>query len=287
MLYNIFGLIIYYRYISKENMDRLYIALQSLIFSSFLMLLSLKLDSFITSPSYTYSIIFIPLYLNFVLFCVKRFLVMRSWQRRRGMETQQIFKRQEKMYKIDLIISFLCTVLVSSFLFLVANKSTRSKEWRWEDALLIFSPLLLALLTSFIWLLCRKRYTSSSAHEVQEENRLELTNDAPISQSSSVDLENQPQNSFRIDTQDSLNLLITLHALLREQENPSERSSRVLEWLQQLQQQYGERNYGVSTEFLSHLPTFKFDEKNFSKNVETTCPICLCDYVNDDILRTL
>lgn len=112
MLYNIFGLIIYYRYISKENMDRLYIALQSLIFSSFLMLLSLKLDSFITSPSYTYSIIFIPLYLNFVLFCVKRFLVMRSWQRRRGMETQQIFKRQEKMYKIDLIISFLCTVLV-------------------------------------------------------------------------------------------------------------------------------------------------------------------------------
>jgi hypothetical protein len=181
---------------------------------------------------------------------------------------------------------------VTSFLFLVANKSTKNTKWRWEDALVVFSPLLVALLTSFIWLSCRRRfmrYRSTSAHEIQqEENRLELTNYAPISHSSSlIDLDNQPQNSFRIDTQDSLNLLITLHALLREQENPNERSSRVIEWLQQLHQQYGERNQGVSNEFLSHLPTFKFDEKTFSKNVETTCPICLCDYVNDDLLRTL
>lgn len=169
------------------------------------------------------------------------------------------------------------------------------------DVLLLFISPFIGELIGCIWSVVRRPITKLAYRGVSG------ATDDPVDIELAAAATTNPEEGSPATPDQGLNpfMLLYMQSLMHENArmDPNGRieftdarnNLTLLDWLQEIQSRGAQRRapVGVSTEFLSILPTFTYEKKDHGDGEEriTThaenCSICLSDYEDNEILRTL
>ena len=213
-------------------------------------------------------------------------------------------RKQRLKNRIDSIIAAVSTIPTNICLGLISYYS-EMQELKWFEYLGIFIPLLVPLFFICIWVTFRSKiierfYKPPAAQETpsREEEMEEV--DRPMSVRDILN-NSEGMRSIRSGNTTTMSplMILYLHSLIREQQEQQEQAaseggtadnSRNVALMQLLQEMMESRSQpvsqGLTREYLATLPTHIYKPQE-GVQINTTCPICLCDYEEGDVLRTL
>ncbi|KAG2386575.1 hypothetical protein C9374_002319 [Naegleria lovaniensis] len=214
-------------------------------------------------------------------------------------------KKQRLKNRMDAIFAAMCSIPVNVCFGLISYYG-EANTIEWHHYLGIFIPLLVPIFLLCIWTTFRQKiieryYRAHSSSTATNETEMQDTSEEPTMSVRDILNNSEAMRALRsgaTNTQTNLSplMILYLHSLIREQQEQEHtdtehqdtgRNAALMQFLQELMEARSRPvSQGLTREYLATLPTHIYKQQE-GVQLNTTCPICLCDYEDGDELRTL